>query len=120
MKKSLLSVNTINLEEEKKVLSARLAKLVGMTDEGEELPNSTWTGYGQKNDENAAEVAEYESTISVEKSLRDRLSDIDTALLAIAAGTYGVCSVCKSTIEEARLSVMPTATKCLSCGKKNS
>jgi RNA polymerase-binding transcription factor DksA len=41
------------------------------------------------------------------------LREIDLALQRIAAGTYGLCSVCGKPIAKARLEVMPYAKLCV-------
>jgi len=43
------------------------------------------------------------------------LHDIDESLRKIDEGTYGVCEECGEEISDKRLSVLPTATLCLSC-----
>lgn len=40
---------------------------------------------------------------------------IVAALARIEAGEYGVCENCGNTIAPARLAVLPTATRCISC-----
>lgn len=46
---------------------------------------------------------------------RKTLIDIDEALRKIAEGSYGICEECAEEISEKRLSVLPTATLCVSC-----
>ncbi len=46
---------------------------------------------------------------------RKTLHDIDESLRKIDEGTYGICEECGEEISEKRLSVLPTATLCLSC-----
>lgn len=43
------------------------------------------------------------------------LQDIDAALARLAAGSYGQCVACGVQITAARLSVYPTAKRCLPC-----
>ena len=40
---------------------------------------------------------------------------IQAALARIADGTYGACEACGKPISEARLGVVPEATRCVSC-----
>lgn len=44
-----------------------------------------------------------------------QLAEVDRALEDIEAGRYGVCRECGDAIAEARLKVMPFATRCLAC-----
>jgi DnaK suppressor protein len=46
---------------------------------------------------------------------RKTLHDIDESLRKISEGSYGICEECGEEISEKRLSVLPTATLCLSC-----
>lgn len=42
---------------------------------------------------------------------------ITAALERISAGTYGVCESCGEDIGEARLQVVPEATRCVNCAR---
>lgn len=42
-----------------------------------------------------------------------RISEIDAALDRVAAGTYGICTVCGDPIPPGRLDARPTADRCL-------
>jgi DnaK suppressor protein len=44
-----------------------------------------------------------------------QLEEVDRALEDIEAGRYGVCRDCGEAIAEARLKVMPFATRCVAC-----
>ena len=46
------------------------------------------------------------------------LAEIESALLRLDAGTYGVCTDCAGAIPEARLKALPTAPRCLACQEK--
>lgn len=46
---------------------------------------------------------------------RKALHDIDEVLRKIKEGTYGICEECGEEISEKRLSVIPTASFCISC-----
>jgi len=65
----------------------------------------------------ADEVEEYETLLSIEHSLEDKLRDIDTALKKIKSGKYGICEKCKKPISIARLKVFPAAKNCKDCNK---
>lgn len=72
---------------------------------------------GDKEDESADKAAEFGDNLSLENELSSALRDIDSALKAIANGTYGTCKYCKQPIDEARLKVRPTSTSCVACKK---
>lgn len=74
--------------------------------------NSQFPEFGDKEDENAAEVAVFESNLSLEETLEQSLEMINRSLKKIDDGTYGICEKCGKMIDEGRLEIMPTATKC--------
>lgn len=76
--------------------------------------------YGQNEDDNAKETADYENNLSVEEQLVFLLSKVNKALKAIENGTYGECRQCVKEIEAKRLEIMPYAELCVSCRKAES
>ncbi|MFA6304175.1 MAG: TraR/DksA C4-type zinc finger protein [Patescibacteria group bacterium] len=74
--------------------------------------NSDFPKYGDKEDENAAEVAVFEGNLSLEETLEQSLEMINRSLKKIDEGTYGICEKCGQAILPERLKIMPTATKC--------
>lgn len=82
--------------------------------------NTEYPEFGTKEEDNAAEVAVFESNLSLEETLEQSLEMINKALVKIDDDTYGLCVKCGQPIEEERLKIMPTATRCAStdsCGK---
>jgi len=73
---------------------------------------------GDKEDESAQEVEMYESALSIEKSLNQRLKDIENALDKIEKGNYGKCEICGREIDKERLEAYPGARSCLKCSQK--
>ena len=73
--------------------------------------NSNFPEFGDKEDENAAEVAAFESNLSLEETLEQSIEMINKALKKIENGTYGIGEKTGEPIGEARLRIMPTATK---------
>ncbi len=65
------------------------------------------------------EVEEYENLLPIEKSLEEKLKDVNTALEKIEKGEYGKCA-CGELISEERLSVLPEAKTCDVCKCKDS
>jgi len=74
--------------------------------------------FGDKDDENAAEVAIFSDNLSLERSLEKTLKDINSALKRIKKGTYGVCLYCKRKINPKRLLARPTSSSCIECKEK--
>lgn len=61
-----------------------------------------------------------------ERDLRNQLSwqrrreRLERALVAIEAGTYGVCVACGQEIAEGRLQALPDAERCVDCARSGS
>ncbi len=64
-------------------------------------------------DEEADEVEEYATELSLEATLKDRLDAINKALDKIEKGTYGKCEVCGADIPIGRLNANPEALTCI-------
>ncbi len=95
-------------------LESEVAKMTATgTDDG----SAKFPNYGDTEDENAAEVAEYVTNISLEENLVKNLRDVEKALEQITKGTYGVCKYCKKPIEEKRLLARPASSACVECKK---
>lgn len=94
-----------SLLEEKDRLNKKIEQL-------KEFPD-----YGKSEDDNARELADFQSNISIEEQLKHLVTKIDGALNAIEAGTYGMCLKCKKGIEDGRLELMPYADLCVACSK---
>lgn len=102
------------LKKQKKALEAEKQKLEKKTKELEKYPD-----YGRGEDDNAREVSDFESNLSVETQLKGLLKKINAALKTIENRTYGKCKNCRKEIEKGRLETMPYATICVSCKKQN-
>ena len=101
------------LLERKAKLKTQLNTFAEKDPRQEDNYNSDFPEFGDKEDENAAEVAVFESNLSLEDTLEQSLEMINRALQKIKNGTYGLCEKCGETINEERLKIMPTATKCV-------
>ena len=65
-------------------------------------------------DESFADLIVDVSLAEIDRDLEE-LRAIDAALLRVADGTYGACSVCERPIEVRRLKAAPHAERCLDC-----
>ncbi len=79
---------------------------------------SEFPDFGDKEDENAEEIATYTDNLSVEFSLEKTLRDINKALERIEAGTYGKCAYCGNDITPERLIARPVSNACVECKEK--
>lgn len=52
---------------------------------------------------------------AIVKQQEQELREIDTALLKISSGHYGICEMCEDPISFQRLKVKPHATYCIVC-----
>ena len=89
---------------------------VGSKAEGaEDNFNAKFPEYGTSDEDNATEIADYTTNLSLEKNLEEKLRNIDAALKRIKDGTYGQCSNCQEEINIERLKIQPEAGKCMKC-----
>jgi RNA polymerase-binding transcription factor len=63
-------------------------------------------------------AAERASLLTLVRSLRDTLSDVEHALDRMDAGTYGTCDNCGQPIADERLDALPAARLCLNCKRQ--
>ncbi len=61
----------------------------------------------------ADSIEAFEGNSAIEVELEARLLEVDSALARIEAGTYGICRVCGTAIEDARLRANPAAPTCI-------
>ncbi len=101
-----------NLLERKEKLKKQLSSFAEKDPKQEDNYNSSFPQFGDKEDENAAEVAAFEGNLSLEDTLEQSIEMINRALKKIEKGTYGLCEKCGAVISQERLDIMPTATKC--------
>lgn len=115
-KEFLAKIKTLLLEE-KDTLEKDLGKFTQKNSHVAGDYNSNFPEYGDKDDENAAEVAEYAAELPLEESFEKTLRDNVQALQRLEEGTYGICKYCKKSIDEKRLLARPTSNACVSCKK---
>jgi len=106
-----------SLRDEKERLEKELAKFGNKNPGIEDGYESTFPDYGDKEDENAAEVADYVVNLSLEDNAEKSLRDVNQALDRLKKGEYGICKYCRKPIEEKRLLARPTSSSCMSCKK---
>ena len=79
---------------------------------------SKFPNFGEKEDENAEEIATYGDNLSIEYSLENTLRDINAALGRIEDGTYGKCKYCGKEISDKRLLARPVSSSCIECKER--
>ncbi len=115
--KDFLTKIKVLLLKEKEVLEKDLSKFTKKNSHVSGDYNSNFPEYGDKDDENAAEVAEYAAEVPLEESFEKTLRDNVQALKRLDEGTYGICKYCKKPIAEKRLFARPTSNACVTCKK---
>lgn len=68
---------------------------------------------GDTEDENIAEVVEYEKNIAEERDMEGKLRRVNDALARIEKGTYGICAAGGEEMTSARLEAVPEAENCV-------
>ena len=105
------------LGDVKRRLQKEYDRLMGRVSAIMDKGKTLWHEHGDKEDDNASEVSEFQDTLSLEKNIEKNLDDVKAAMQQVEAGTYGICSNCGKPIEEARLKLVPSATLCIACVK---
>ncbi len=109
------------LEDKKADIIKQLDSIGSRVEGGAEVNfNADFPDYGnsQSIEDNASEVADYTTNLSLERELESDLRDVEKALKLIEDGGYGVCKYCSKEIEIERLKIRPQSTACVAC--KNS
>ncbi|MBI5369910.1 TraR/DksA C4-type zinc finger protein [Candidatus Uhrbacteria bacterium] len=118
MNQQFLEKMKTTLEEEKNRLTTELSKFAHRNPKAKETEFETdFQNIGDKEDENASEVASFSDNLSLEEELEKALRDVESALKMFDGGTYGTCKYCGQEIDERRLEARPTSTSCIQCKK---
>lgn len=115
MDKRLVEQLRVKLFENKKKIVAQLEEMTHEKSFDKDKVQTKWQDIGQKEEDNALEVADFQDSISLERDLETSLERIEKALKKIEKGTYGQCEKCGSSIDEARLRAYPEAALCMQC-----
>lgn len=115
-KEFLTKIKTALLEEKGRIENdlSKFSKRNNKTADGYD---TNFPEYGDKEDENAAEIAEYAAEVPLEESLEKTLRDNAQAFKRLEDGSYGICKYCKKPIDEKRLLARPTSNACITCKK---
>lgn len=118
MKKETLDKIQKDLLERKSQIETELATFAKKDEHIKDNFRSEFPDYGDKEDENAKEIAQYTDNLSIEYSLESTLRDINKALEKIEKGNYGKCNYCGKEIPEERLLARPASSSCVECKEK--
>lgn len=106
------------LLKEKTKLETQLLQFSSKNVHNPEDYNAVFPQFGEKDEDNAVEVAQYSDNLTLERTLESALRDAVNALEMIRKGTYGICKYCKKPIAEKRLIARPTSSSCIDCKKQ--
>lgn len=115
--KTLKNITSM-LEAEKANLDKQLSEFAHRTQKNTQDFQAEFPQIGDKEDENAAEVEQYSTNLTLERTLEAALRDVNKALERVKKGEYGVCKYCGNPIDEKRLLARPTSSACIDCKKK--
>ena len=97
----------VELEERLATMRARLAS----------IKRDVTQEHSRDSAEQAQERENHDLLDAIGNETAQSIRAIAAALERIAAGTYGVCESCGEDIGEARLKVVPEATRCVNCAQ---
>jgi len=118
MNKSTLEKIKQNMLQRKEQIEAELKNFTKKDEKLKDNYRAEFPDFGDKEDENAKEIAEYTDNLSIEYSLEKTLRDINKALEQIEKGNYGKCKYCGKQIPEERLLARPASSACVECKEK--
>jgi DnaK suppressor protein len=71
-----------------------------------------------KREEEATESMELEKRLTLQNRLQLMLTEVEKAIQKLDNGTYGLCDMCNTPIDPARMEALPQAILCLNCRQK--
>jgi len=117
MDKAFVKEMEDQLVREGERLKRELAEFSSQNPKNVEDYSAKFPNMGDKEDENAEEVATYSTNLTLERTLEASLRDVEKALERIKKGTYGICKYCNKEIDEKRLRARPASSSCVECKK---
>lgn len=114
-------MTAINLDSARTQLEQARARLVHQlselgSEETGELRSDLVFGDGFA--DAGAATAERTEVIGLVDTLKGQLDEVDTALVRIAEGKYGICVNCGKQIDPARMEARPESIYCIDCKAK--
>ena len=94
---------------------ARLLQEIGENSKPEDFGSDV---EGEIMEEEAEEGESLANRLAIAQALKDRVSEIESALGRVDAGSYGVCMQCGAGISKEVLDLVPESSLCSDCKKK--
>lgn len=107
-----------DLLKERAKLETQLAQFSTKNVHNPDDYNAVFPQFGEKEEDNATEVAQYSDNLTLERTLEAALRDVKKALGNLEKGVYGTCKYCKKEIDKRRLLARPTSSSCIDCKKQ--
>ena len=98
-----------------KVAERLATRLSELTSRAEAIEEELRSPLDADSSEQAVDLADDEALAGTDEVIRQEIFEIRAALSRIENGSYGTCSTCGSSIGQARLDALPTATRCINC-----
>ena len=117
MDKEFIQKIKAQLENEQERLEKDLKQFASKNPHNQDDYNADFPQLGDKEDENANEVAIYSDNLTLERTLEKTLRDVKNSLKRIDEGAYGICKYCNKEISIERLQARPTSSACVECKK---
>ena len=105
----------VDLVAARAALTAERARL--LAELGEPIESPGQMTYGSQAAA-ATHVFEQQRDLALRERERAQLRDVDSAIAALDAGTYGTCRNCGNAIGSGRLEAIPWAQLCIDCAGK--
>jgi len=103
-------------DSERNVIRGRLEqRLVQLTRRAGKIGTDLRRLQNPDSEERATETENDEVLESLDSSTLDEVTQIQSALERIKAGTYGICLGCGQSVGEKRLEAVPHAATCINC-----
>ena len=118
MEDTILNTMRERLESDRAELIQRLEKIGRPKSKDASDYETSFPEHGDKPEENATEVSDFQDNLALERDLESTLGKVDLALERIKAGTYGTCIDCGADVSKERLEVLPYARRCMTCHAK--
>ncbi len=105
------------LSTEKAKLEKELLQFSKNNSDASNGAESGFPNYGDEEDDNVREVADYAVNKTLQISLEKKLRDVVSSLNRIKENTYGICKYTGKPIEEKRLLARPTSSSSVNAKK---
>ncbi len=115
-----MALDIANAERALKKEREQLVERLGELGAGESGDLNSDIDFGGSFADAASVTAERTEVLGLVDSLKSQLDDVDDALAAIEAGTYGICASCGREIDPDRLEFRPASVLCIDCKNKAS